>query len=48
MQRPSKKAREIHRAAMPMPQEQEEKMSEKDRQKQDRQISFDIQQNMSR
>lgn len=47
MPRPSEKAKKIHRNAMPIPYK-EEKETDKERQKQDRQITFDIQQNISR
>ncbi len=48
MPRPSKKARQLHRKLMPFSSQDEDKVSEKKRQKQDRQIAFDIQQNISR
>lgn len=47
MPRPSEKAKKIHRNTIPI-QIREEKQSDKQRQKQDHQITFDIQQNISR
>lgn len=48
MPRPSDKAKKIHKKVMPFETEDTEKPSEKKRQKEDRQIMFDIQQNISR
>lgn len=48
MPRPSEKAKKIHRAVMPIQYEDPEKQSRKKREKEDRQITIDIQQNISR
>jgi len=48
MPRPSAEAEKIHQKVMPFSEKNSRKESEKKRQKEDRQITFDIQQNISR